>query len=118
MYYSNCLLGFGLIGDFKRLRESYPESGLVGREVSETEATGESKVSVYDLQFMKPKLDLSVANPVTSLSNLAASVLGTGLDKSLQKSDWQRRPLSREQTLYAAIDALILVQIYVNQNSK
>ena len=46
------------------------------------------------------------------LSNLVESVLGRPLDKSMQTSDWQRRPLTRGQVQYAAMDAFCLVAVY------
>jgi hypothetical protein len=39
------------------------------------------------------------------LADLAGRVLATPMDKTLQASDWGRRPLSREQVAYAARDA-------------
>ena len=39
--------------------------------------------------------------------------LGIGLNKILQRSDWSRRPLSREQLKYAAMDAEVLLELYV-----
>jgi ribonuclease D len=39
------------------------------------------------------------------LADLADRVLATPMDKTLQDSDWGRRPLSREQIAYAARDA-------------
>ena len=38
--------------------------------------------------------------------------LGIGLNKILQRSDWTRRPLSREQLKYAAMDAEVLLKLY------
>lgn len=39
-------------------------------------------------------------------------MLGCRLDKSQQCSDWQLRPLSPQQTAYAALDAHSLVQVF------
>ena len=47
------------------------------------------------------------AAATASLSSLCRAVLdGRALDKTQQKSDWARRPLTREQIAYAAADAL------------
>ncbi len=46
-----------------------------------------------------------------SLSSVAQSVLGACLDKRVQTSDWQARPLSAPQLTYAALDALVLVAV-------
>ena len=43
------------------------------------------------------------------LSAVAAGVLGAGLDKGAQCSDWEARPLSGAQVAYAALDAHVLV---------
>jgi len=47
--------------------------------------------------------------PQVSLSELSAVVLGEPLDKSCQVSDWDRRPLTSFQALYAITDAYVPV---------
>lgn len=47
-----------------------------------------------------------------NLAAVAAHLCGLELDKSFQKSDWRRRPLSREQLDYAALDAWIALRVY------
>jgi ribonuclease D len=47
-----------------------------------------------------------------SLASVAEHLLGLTLDKSLQQSDWRRRPLSREQLDYAALDAEVALRVY------
>ncbi len=47
------------------------------------------------------------------LSTLTEHFLGYSLDKSLQTSDWSRRPLSDSQILYAASDAEVTYKIFV-----
>jgi ribonuclease D len=46
------------------------------------------------------------------LASVAKYLLGLTLDKSLQQSDWRRRPLSREQLDYAALDAKAALRVY------
>lgn len=46
------------------------------------------------------------------LAEVCERFLGRSLDKSLQLSDWSRRPLSREQLDYAAADAEVLLDLY------
>lgn len=46
------------------------------------------------------------------LSALCRRVLGAGLDKRMQCSDWQRRPLHPRQVQYASLDAAVLVRIF------
>jgi ribonuclease D len=47
-----------------------------------------------------------------SLASVAEHLFGLTLDKSLQQSDWRRRPLSREQLDYAALDAVVALRVY------
>lgn len=47
-----------------------------------------------------------------SLGNLLNSIFAIELDKSLQKSDWTRIPLSNLQLIYAAQDVLHLNRLY------
>lgn len=47
-----------------------------------------------------------------SLASVADHLWGMTLDKSLQQSDWSRRPLSREQLDYAALDAEVALRVY------
>lgn len=47
-----------------------------------------------------------------SLAAVSAHLFGVTLDKSYQQSNWRRRPLSREQLDYAALDAVIALRVY------
>ncbi|DAZ93735.1 TPA: hypothetical protein N0F65_007361 [Lagenidium giganteum] len=49
-----------------------------------------------------------------NLSGVAKKYVGKPLDKRARMSDWERRPLTRAQLHYAALDAYILVLIYNN----
>ncbi|HWT03268.1 MAG TPA: HRDC domain-containing protein [Pyrinomonadaceae bacterium] len=50
--------------------------------------------------------------PSYSLAGVTAHLFGIELDKSYQKSNWKRRPLSRNQLQYAAADAIITLRVY------
>jgi ribonuclease D len=50
--------------------------------------------------------------PSYSLAGVTAHLFGIELDKSFQKSNWRRRPLTRAQLEYAAMDAYITVRVY------
>jgi ribonuclease D len=50
--------------------------------------------------------------PSYSLAGVSAHLFGVELDKSFQKSNWRRRPLTRAQLEYAAMDAFITLQVY------
>ena len=45
------------------------------------------------------------------LSSVTEALLGRPLDKTCQRSDWLRRPLSAVQLRYAALDAVVLLDI-------
>jgi len=59
----------------------------------------------------RPVVDLQRAGHV-GLRDACATWLGRRLDKSEQCSDWERRPLSRAQIAYAALDAAILFALH------
>ncbi len=50
--------------------------------------------------------------PSYSLAGVVAHLFGLELDKSYQKSNWKRRPLTRSQLEYAAMDAHITLRVY------
>lgn len=50
--------------------------------------------------------------PSYSLAEVSRYLLGVELDKSFQKSNWRRRPLTRAQLQYAATDAHVALQVY------
>ncbi len=47
-----------------------------------------------------------------SLASVSEHLLGLKLDKTFQRSDWRRRPLSRMQLNYAALDAQIALRVF------
>lgn len=47
-----------------------------------------------------------------SLAALTEHLFGLPIDKALQKSNWRRRPLTRAQIEYAALDARIVLSVY------
>ena len=55
---------------------------------------------------------MAATRHLKGLSDTVKDLLGgLTLNKSEQCSDWNRRPLSRSQILYAALDAAILVEL-------
>jgi ribonuclease D len=50
--------------------------------------------------------------PSYSLAGVVAHLFGIELDKSFQKSNWRRRPLTRAQLEYAAMDAFITLRVH------
>ena len=53
-----------------------------------------------------------------SLKKVCARALGKGLDKAQQCSEWARRPLAREQFVYAALDAHVLLGLHTALQSR
>lgn len=47
-----------------------------------------------------------------SLASVSEHLLGLPMDKTLQRSNWRRRPLTRAQLEYAALDARIAILVY------
>ncbi|XP_032162701.1 exonuclease mut-7 homolog isoform X2 [Mustela erminea] len=60
----------------------------------------------------KPALGRGEARGPRGLSLLVQQVLGKPLDKAQQLSNWDRRPLSEGQLVYAAADAYCLLEVY------
>ena len=46
------------------------------------------------------------------LDGICKEILGLRLDKRMQRSDWEQRPLSKEQVEYAALDAIVLIELW------
>ncbi|MCA1636542.1 MAG: HRDC domain-containing protein, partial [Acidobacteria bacterium] len=47
-----------------------------------------------------------------SLASVTEHLFSVPLDKSFQKSNWRRRPLTRAQLLYAAADARVTLRVF------
>jgi ribonuclease D len=56
--------------------------------------------------------------PSFSLASVSEHLFGVVLDKTYQQSDWRRRPLSREQLDYAALDAQVALRVYQELTSR
>jgi len=64
--------------------------------------------SVFDTERSARLLDFSAF----SLSNLLRDIVGVEMDKSQQKSDWTKSPLTEKQLHYAAEDVAHLPELY------
>ena len=53
-----------------------------------------------------------------SLASVSEHLFGMQIDKTYQQSDWKRRPLSRAQLDYAALDARIALRVYQELSAK
>ncbi|KAF0700049.1 Aste57867_9435 [Aphanomyces stellatus] len=94
-------VGFGLAGDLDRMRASFPEVGVF-ESMDEWE-------NVLDLQTHWKATKKQAHTP--GLSRCCQDVLHRPLNKSQQTSDWEQRPLSEDQLLYAANDASCLLAL-------
>lgn len=106
---SVALLGFSFGQDALRLAALLTLGGATGgvRALAQR-ITG----CVHDLQLAAAKLEaFRGRGGPPSLKIVAEAVLGKSLDKRLQCSDWDRRPLTEAQLRYAAADAEVLLHI-------
>ncbi len=63
--------------------------------------------NIYDVQIAAKLCN----SPSNSYAELLKKELDIELDKSMQRSDWRKRPLSEEQTLYASNDVTALLKL-------
>eukprot|EP00210_Caulerpa_lentillifera_P003112 g2974.t1 len=89
-------LGFSFHDDFKAIQRAL-QSPL------------ENSVNLVDLQqaLMDPE-----NKKLSSLKNMTTELLGKPLNKGMQVSNWKRRPLTRPQLIYAALDAHVLLLLH------
>jgi prolyl-tRNA editing enzyme YbaK/EbsC (Cys-tRNA(Pro) deacylase) len=89
------LVGFGIVHDLNRLAFSYPHMPCFRRFDS-----------VIDFQTVaRSILGATTKNRSSSLQLVVATMLKKRLDKTLQCSDWEARPLQESQICYGALDA-------------
>jgi len=69
-------------------------------------------LNVFDTLAMSRKIRGRPAQGGHGLAAVCQRELGIYLDKSEQTSDWMRRPLSKSQLEYAALDAEVLVKLH------
>lgn len=110
-------LGFGLDGDIKRLRWSFPDvhcfddfTNVLDFSIDDKQRQDHSIVDHVPTKAAADKLKLRRRQK--GLSAYAQEVLGLPLNKQQQRSDWERRPLSSSQIAYAALDAYVLLMIH------
>ena len=93
-------LGFSCKGDdLSRLEEALPGS---------THATA----ALVDVQPLAGSALGLRKGAAPGLQHACARLLGVGLDKTQQTSDWERRPLTAAQLEYAALDAAVLPPLW------
>mmetsp|Transcript_1471 Transcript_1471/g.1957 ORF Transcript_1471/g.1957 Transcript_1471/m.1957 type:complete len:703 (-) Transcript_1471:151-2259(-) len=92
------LIGFSFKHDLSRLQDI-----LLDHEVT--------LPMIFDLQKLAMKVKPLPKGLQPSLSRVCKVWLGEHLDKEFQTSNWDTRPLSHEQLLYAALDAQIIIRL-------
>ncbi len=72
-----------------------------------------SFVDIQDVVMQTQQFKDMIANGKRQpgLSDVVSTFLGVPLDKREQCSNWERRPLSRLQLIYAALDAVVLLDL-------
>ncbi|XP_039076689.1 exonuclease mut-7 homolog isoform X2 [Hyaena hyaena] len=103
-------LGYGLAGDLRSLGASCPALAHAEKQLR----GGLDLLQVHRQMRVvnMPARGSLEARGLRGLSLLVQQVLGKPLDKAQQLSNWDRRPLSEGQLVYAAADAYCLLEVY------
>nr|XP_036863393.1 exonuclease mut-7 homolog isoform X7 [Manis javanica] len=103
-------LGYGMTEDLRSLGTSCPALAHVEKQLQ----GGLDLLQAHRQMRMadEPVRGVARAGGPRGLSLLVQQVLGKPLDKTQQLSNWDRRPLSEEQLVYAAADAYCLLEVY------
>ena len=100
------IVGFAIQGDIKDLAKSFKQFEDLPKHCQ----------NILDLQKVQGSL-IKLLEPEEpfqprGLSHLCEMILGKPLNKSEQRSDWTKRPLSASKITYAALDAWVSVEIF------
>ncbi|CAF0758925.1 unnamed protein product [Adineta ricciae] len=109
------LLSYGFKTDAAMLIASFPsfEQALSsGKTLVDLSVVQAELLSMQRDIFPYVAVDNKSASKDKGLSELVRLCFGKPLNKSEQCSNWERRPLRRAQTLYAATDAYCLLDVY------
>eukprot|EP00803_Ostreobium_quekettii_P003285 evm.model.scf_241.7 EVM.evm.TU.scf_241.7 scf_241:68723-91161(+) len=104
---STMVLGFSVSGDLAKLSSSYPwvQAFQGVKSILDVQALAR-------LHFNANSIQVGNGGNLAGLSTVARIILGKPLDKSMQVSDWEARPLCPWQLKYAAQDAHVLLLLY------
>ena len=71
-----------------------------------------SVTALVDVQPLASKALSMKSGTTPGLRHACAALLGVELNKAQQTSDWEHRPLTEAQLVYAATDAAVLPLLY------
>ena len=91
--------------------EGGPTVDDIGRVVMHGGSSDGADGSVQDLQALAMSTMSGSDRRQPGLKLVAERWLGKTMDKAMQCSDWDTRPLSRAQLHYAAADAAVLLDV-------
>ena len=113
MWYQILSVGFGLEGDIQRLTESFPHQRCYSEIINFQDLLFRWK-DVISFATQRGHVIPSGAGTKAgskSLSSMTYCICGQKLDKTMQVSNWELRPLCADQLKYAATDAFCLLMI-------
>jgi ATP-dependent Lhr-like helicase len=110
------------ISDFTPLKEvlENPETAIIAHSASfEDRQLKKFNIeinNVYDTlkksRSIRGNTSKTGAKQLHNLRVVCKRELGLNMDKAAQKSNWAQRPLSKEQLMYAALDAEVMLQLF------
>lgn len=111
-------VGYAVGNDTSKLKGAV-ERALLLNDVDDMEIReeGNNKKKKGCSQF-ENIVDIHDKKIAGGLAGLVKHYMGKPLKKTQQMSDWTRRPLLKQQIIYAALDAFVCVYIYNLQNAQ
>lgn len=103
------------LGPLAALMEDDAVEKIIHNASFEEQMLGMHKIkirNIYDTLIVSRKRPMKGVDGGHKLGEVCERELEYYLDKSLQTSDWTRRPLSDEQLCYAAVDAEVLLDLH------
>ena len=109
----DCLAGLDLAPIYKIIADSSIKKILYSAAQDLQILYHESNIlpqNVFDVQLMANFCGFGFN---VGYSNMVENIMAVKVDKSLQRSDWQQRPLGRNQIEYAMLDVVYLEEMYL-----
>ncbi|CAD5121311.1 DgyrCDS9838 [Dimorphilus gyrociliatus] len=112
-------LGFSISGDFTMLVQTIPALKYdleLSKNVVDILTLRDNLTKVAPNFFIQSEQQKYNSN-LKGLSELTNFILGKPLNKNEQASNWEKRPLTKRQLYYAALDAHCLIDVYIQLKS-